>query len=82
MRSRTRRVTDISCKLELARPMFKCSYLESKTEPSVVKAINYTAHILLVEKHILGGWETAHTLLMRGTTEVGTPHSIETKYKF
>ena len=30
------------------------------------------------KKHILGeGGDTAHTLLMGGTIEVGTPHNIE-----
>ena len=42
-----------------------CSYLESKTEPSVAKAQDY-----------MGGHRTEkpYTLLKRGTIGVGTPH--------
>ena len=38
-----------------------------------------TPHILslLGEQMGLGGGDTAHTLLMRGTIGVGTPHDIE-----
>ena len=63
--------------------VFRCSYLESKTEPSVAKAQDYmggTPH----RKNLYwewGGGDTAHTLLKRGTIGVGTPHNIERKSK-
>ena len=53
--------------------------LDSKTEPRMAKAKNYTAHTIGVEKkHILGGGDTTHTLLMGGTIWVGTPHTLQT----
>ena len=61
--------------------MFRCSYLESKTERSVSKAQDYMWGDTAKNKHILGGGDTAHTLLMRGTIGVGTPHKIERKSK-
>ena len=30
-------------------------------------------------KALLKGWDTTHTLLIRGTIRVGTPHNIEKK---
>ena len=44
--------------------------LDSKTEPRMAKAKNYTAHT------ILGGGDTTHTLLMGETIWVRTPHNI------
>ena len=62
--------------------VIRCSYLESKTEMILAKAQGYieggdTAQ----KKSILGGGDTAHTLLMRGTIGVGTWHNIERKSK-
>ena len=49
--------------------------LESKTEPEWEK--NYIGGDTAQKKCILGGGDTAHTLLMRVTHGVGTPHNIE-----
>ena len=66
--------------------------LESKIEPSVAKGkklvrrdTTQKKHILswwrdtigVGGKHMLGGGDTAHKLLMGGTIGVGTPHNIE-----
>jgi len=49
--------------------------LESKTEPEWKK--NYIGGDTAQKKCILGGGDTAHTLLTRVTHGVGTPHNIE-----
>ena len=69
--------------------MFICSYVESKTETSVAKAKDYigrgehhTYFLDWVYNWGKGGGDTAHTLLMRGTIGVGTPHNIESKSNY
>ena len=65
--------------------MFICSYVESKTETRVAKAKDYIGgghHTYFLDwVNNLGreGGGTAHTLLMRETIGVGTPHNIERK---
>ena len=67
------------------KSMFICSYVESKTETSVAKAKDYiggghrTYFLDWVNNWGREGGDTAHTLLMRGTIGMGTPHNIESK---
>ena len=48
----------------------------------ILGGVRDTAHTFLIWVNnwgVEGGGDTAHTLLMRGTMGVGTPHNIESK---